>query len=135
MAKKKSKHRASIHAPTAARPTASSWERNLFFNPERERQRLAEELWSGRRSQLPQEPLVWVAAPAAPQDDGGRPLSLTADQVERGQSLLRDGPHQFMSKVAAVQWLRRPEQGLHIDRRISDRTVDRRIVTPVWRRD
>jgi hypothetical protein len=118
--------------PTA-KSTAGHWEPNLFYNPERERHRLVEEAWTGRRSQLPQEPLIWVATP---QGKAGRRPSLTAGQVRRGKALLRkqlrNGPHAFASKIAAVQWLRKPEQGLRIAPGISDKTVVRHIVNPVW---
>jgi hypothetical protein len=138
---KKSKRQAPVRVveglaakPVAAKPAAGSWQRNPFYNPEWERRRLAEELWTGRRSHLPQEPLVWVAVP---QGKAGRRPSLTADQIKRGRSLLRKrlrkGPHELAFKAEAVQWLRKPEQGLRIAPLISDRTVDRFIVNPLWR--
>jgi hypothetical protein len=71
-------------------------------------------------------------------DQAGRCPSLTAGQIKRGRSLLRErrrnGPHEFAFKIEAVQWLRKEEQGLRIDPLISDRTVDRHIVTPLWRK-
>jgi hypothetical protein len=119
--------------PAAAKPAAGHWERNLFYNPERERRRLAEEIWTGR-PQLPQEPpLIWAATP---QGKAGRRPSLTAGQIKRGRSLLRkrlrEGPHELVFKIEAVQWLRKPERGLRIAPGISDRTVERHIVTPLW---
>jgi hypothetical protein len=114
------------------------WVRNPFYWPGIERRRLEDIAWQGWSpfGSVGQEPLIWQEDEGdGSQGKSGRRPSLMEDQTTRGMALLRErvrsGPS-FASKIAAVHWLRKPERGLHIDPIISDRTVMRFVVDPLW---
>jgi hypothetical protein len=109
-----------------------SWQPNPLYHPEIERRERDMELMHGFRF-LARPQFIWVED--EPGGDAGRPLSLTDSQIRDGQALLKnklqDEPGVFVTKGAAIQWLRKPKQGLRINPTISDTTVRRHIVDPL----